>query len=301
MNPKPEFKSWPQMVIALVALGLTVPATAMAERFVEETRSLAADGSVRIENEFGDIEIAGWDRNEVRITGDLSDDVRELEIREAGNGLRIRVDYHDRRSIDGADLDIMVPKGASVESHSVSGDIDAGGLEGELVEMRTVSGDIEVGASAQRLNLNTVSGDIDFSGTASRVSVETVSGEIDLSGVGGEIEASTVSGDVNVHGDALASGEFEAVSGDVEITASLDDGGRLNVSSMSGDIDVYLPSGQEAEFNAQTFSGDISSAFGQARSSSSRGPGKRLEHREGSNGATVTLNSFSGDVTIRKR
>lgn len=286
---------------AALLLGLVLPAVALADTTVEETRPLAADGNVRVENEFGDVEVYGWDRQEVRIVGDLSDDVRELEIRESGNGLRIRVDYYDRRNIDSADLELMVPEGASVEAHSVSGDIDIERLAGGLVEVRTVSGDIEVAATAGRLNLNTVSGDIDFSGSADRVSVETVSGEIDLTGVSGEIEASTVSGDVTLHGDTISNGEFEAVSGDVEITASLDDGGRLNVSSMSGDIDVYLPSDQEAEFFAQTFSGDISTAFGEVRSTSSRGPGKRLEHRAGDSGATVNLNSFSGDVTLRKR
>lgn len=290
-----------RVLAATLLLGLALPVIALADRTVEETRPLAADGSVRVENDFGDVEIYGWDRDEVRIVGDLTDDVRELEIREAGNGLRIRVDYYDRRNIDSADLELMVPEGASVEAHSVSGDIDAGRLSGDLVEMRTVSGDIEVDATANRLNLNTVSGDIDFAGTASRVSVETVSGEIDLTGVSGEIDASTVSGDVTLRGDAISNGEFEAVSGDVEIEAGVEAGGRLNVSSMSGDIDVYLPSDQEAEFFAQTFSGDISSSFGQARVTSSHGPGKRLEYRAGDSGATVNLNSFSGDVSIKKR
>lgn len=287
--------------VAALMLALALPATLVADTTVEETRPLAADGSVRVENDFGDVEIYGWDKEEVRIIGDLSDDVRELEIRESGNGLRIRVDYHDRRNIDSADLELMVPEGASVEVHSVSGEIDAGRLSGGLIEMRTVSGDIEVAATASRLNLNTVSGDIDFSGEADRVSVETVSGEIELSGVSGEVEASTVSGDVTLYGDSLSNGEFEAVSGDVEVTVALDAGGRLNVSSMSGDIDVYLPSNQEAEFFAQTFSGDISTSFGEVRSTSSRGPGKRLDYRAGNSGATVNLNSFSGDVSLRKR
>lgn len=280
---------------------LAAPAWASSGKNVEELRPLAADGSVLIENEFGEIVIQGWDRNEVRISGGLSDDVNELEIRESGNTLRIRVDYHHRRTIDGADLEIMVPEGASVTAESVSGDIEAGGLAGQMLELRTVSGDLDVAARVQRVSLHSVSGDIDFSGTASRISAESVSGEIDLTGVSGEIDASTVSGDITVTGDTLSSGEFEAVSGDVELRVALADGGRINVSSMSGDIDLYLPKGQQAEFQAQTFSGSIDSAFGQTRDSSSQGPGKRLKHHEGNSGATINLNSFSGDVSIYKR
>lgn len=292
---------WRAALTALLMLAFCAPVAATDYREVDETRPLAADGSVRVENEYGEISIQGWSRQEVRITGDLSDDVRELEIKESGNGIRIRVDYHDRRNIDSADLEIMIPEGASVQAESVSGDVEALGLSGGSVELRTVSGDIEAAVTAQRLALNTVSGDIDFSGSASRVNIESVSGEIDLSGVSGEIEASTVSGDVTVYAESLTSGEFEAVSGDVEITAALENGGRISVSSMSGDIDLYLPGDQQAEFYAQTFSGDIDSEFGRVKDSSSRGPGRRLEHQEGSSGATINLNSFSGDVSIHRR
>lgn len=293
---------WRFSAAGMMAAVLLGPAWALAEeREVQESRPLAADGSVLIENEFGEIVIQGWDRNEVSISGDLSDDVRELQIKESGSTLRIRVDYYDRRTIDGAYLEIRVPEGASVEAESVSGDIEAGGLSGQLLELRTVSGDLDVAARVQRVSLSSVSGDVDFSGTASRVNAESVSGEIELSGVSGEIEASTVSGDVTVIGDTIDSGEFEAVSGDVDLTVALADGGRINVSSMSGDIDLYLPNGQQAEILAQTFSGSIDSAFGRARDSSSHGPGKRLEHLEGNNGATINLNSFSGDVSINKR
>jgi len=292
--------AWRKALTAMTLVLATVPAAAMAEEDIDEVRPLAANGHVLVENSFGEIDVQGWDREEVRISGYLSDDVKELEIKESGKGIRIRVEYYDRRTIDGAQLEITMPNGASLEADSVSGDIEAAGLSGESIDLRTVSGDLDVAASPQRLVLNTVSGDIEFAGTTNRVDVESVSGEIDLTGVSGEIEATTVSGDVTVSGGSLRSGEFEAVSGDVELDVALEDGGRIKVSSMSGDIDLYLPDGQQAEFFAQTFSGDIDTAFGSVRNAS-RGPGSRLEHTEGNGGATINLNSFSGDVSIYKR
>ena len=307
MNPQSSFTpqfptgaTWRTALTALVLVAVSVPFATFASSDIDEVRALAADGHVLVENSFGEIDVQGWDREEVRISGYLSDDVKELEIRESGNGIRIRVDYYDRRTIDGAQLEITMPKGASLEADSVSGDIEAAGLEGESIDLRTVSGDLDVAASPQRLTLNTVSGDIEFAGTTNRVDVESVSGEIDLTGVSGEIEATTVSGDVTVSGGSLRSGEFEAVSGDVELDVGLESGGRIKVSSMSGDIDLYLPRGQQAEFFAQTFSGDIDTAFGSAKNSS-RGPGSQLEHTEGGGGATINLNSFSGDVSIYER
>lgn len=307
MNPQcsltPQFRkaaAWRRALTTLMLLVATGPVSALAEGDIDEVRPLAADGHVLVENSFGEIDVQGWNREEIRISGYLSEDVKELEIKETGKGIRIRVDYYDRRTIDGARLEITMPKGASLEADSVSGDIQAAGLNGASIDLRTVSGDLDVAASPLRLTLNTVSGDIEFAGTTNRVDVESVSGEIDLSGVSGEIEATTVSGDVTVTGGPLRSGEFEAVSGDVELDVALEDGGRITVSSMSGDIELYLPRSQQAEFFAQTFSGDIDTAFGSAKESS-RGPGSRLEYTEGDGGATINLNSFSGDVSIYNR
>lgn len=288
---------WRRGLACMLAILLIFPGVLLAETEVNETRSLAANGSVLIENEFGEITIRGWNRDEVAIGGYLTDDVRELEIKESGNGLRIRVDYYERRAISGAELEISVPEGASVEAESVSGDIEASGLSGVMLELRTVSGDLYADASVERLSLNSVSGDVEFSGSASRVDIETVSGSADLNGVSGELEVTTVSGDVTVDGGVLTTGEFEAVSGDIELNVALEDRGRIEVSSMSGDIELYLPSSQEAEFYVQTFSGDIDSDVGRV-SSAKHGPGRRLEHQEGNNGATINLNSFSGDVSI---
>lgn len=299
MNPQITLSRKLALIMAPM-LAFMAPAALFAETAVDQTHPLAANGSVSINDKVGEIRIEGWNRNEVQIRGYLSDDVRELEVRESGNGIRIHVDYYDRRSIDGAELELMVPASASVDASSVSGDIEATGLSGDELNMDTVSGDLIARATVGRLSLNSVSGDVEFSGSAERADVETVSGEVDLKGVSGEIEVITVSGDVTVDGGTLSYGEFEAVSGEIELHVSLGDGGRINVSSMSGDVGLYLPRDQEAEIFAQTFSGDIDSDFGRV-SNARRGPGSRLEHQEGSNGATINLNSFSGDVTIERR
>ena len=124
MNPhrnKNRAGTWAQPLlgfsrIVLIATTFMASTAVLARENVDETRPLAADGHVMIENEFGEIIIRGWDRDEVRIAGYLSDDVRELQMRESGNALRIRVEYLDRRTIDGADLEITVPEGAGVEA-----------------------------------------------------------------------------------------------------------------------------------------------------------------------------------------
>ena len=69
---------------------------------------------------------------------------------------------------------------------------------------------------------------------------------------------------------------------------------------MSGDLVLRLPTDQQASFSAQTYSGDIKSDFGDV-SRGSKGPGSALKFHEGNNGASIRLETFSGDVHIRRQ
>jgi len=265
---------------------------------IEESRPIAADGLVEIDNLAGRIEITAWDKPEVHISGELGEDVEKLEIEESSAGVKIRVrNRQDQRNVDETFLRLQVPATVSVEAESVSADLAVHGLTGASVVFNTVSGDLVAEVQTQRLEVETVSGDVRFAGATPRASVETVSGEINLRGIEGEIAISTVSGDASMTGSHISRGRFETVSGDLQLTLDLAERGRLNVESMSGDVQLHLPSGQQAEYTAQSFSGDIESDFGEV-SGNSHGPGHSLSFQAGDNGATIQIESFSGDISI---
>lgn len=288
-------------VLTWLSLAVILPAVAIAGEAINESRSMPEDGHVSIDNLAGTVEIEAWDRAEVEIRGELGDDVEEFEVTESSTGIRIRVhNKHNSRNIDGTKLILRVPAAAGVEIETVSADIELEGTRGKIIQVNTVSGDIVMEASPQRIDLHSVSGDVEFSGVVSRSSVETVSGEITLHGLKGELVVSTVSGDVSLTDGIFDQARFEAVSGDLILELSLNDGGRLTSDSMSGDLMLRLPSDQQARFSAQTFSGSIQSDFGKS-ARVSRGPGSALEYDEGSNGASIRLESFSGDIHIRRK
>ena len=281
--------------------GLMVLPASHAGSSIEESRAMPADGLLQVENMAGSIKIEAWDRNEVRISGDLGDDVEKLEILESTTGLEVRVrNRKNRRNVDESHLELQIPVSASVEAESVSADISVEGTRGASLVVNSVSGDQTIKADTDRLESDSVSGDVSFSGHAPRASFETVSGEIEVHGIEGEIRVSTVSGDVELTAAKVNRGRFETVSGDLDAELDVTDGGRLNVQSMSGDVRLVLPAAQQAEFSAQTYSGDIRSDFGSV-SESRHGPSKTFAHREGNNGASIRLESFSGDIKIRKQ
>ena len=280
---------------------LAAAGAALADTEVDETRDMAPDGRVTVENVSGRIEVEAWDRAELRVTGTLGDSVEELEISGSENSLRVIVRNRQSRGRgpDDTDLVLRVPTGASLQAVAVSADVDVRGLAGGEVNVSSVSGDITVEAAASRVDLVSVSGDVSYSGEAPRLRAENVSGELVLLGPDGEIEVSTVSGDVRLEAGQVERGRFESVSGDLDLALEVADGGRLTLESMSGDAVLRLPGGQQGEFEAQTFSGSIDADFG-AVDRPKYGPGERLSHRQGSNGATIRLNSFSGDIEIHQ-
>ncbi len=290
---------WP--VLAWPALALLFPTTGLSGQKLDETRDMAADGLVLVENLAGSVEITVWDKAKIEIKGELGDDVEEVEISASDSGIQIRVqNFHKRRNIDDTDLYLRVPLAASIEVETVSADIEINGSAGESIVLNTVSGDTEVQASPRRLEIQSVSGDIEFEGSASRSSVESVSGDITLAGVDGEIEISTVSGDVSLIAEEVDRGRFESVSGDMKLDLAINDSGRLVSESMSGDLVLRLPAAQQAGFEVQSYSGDIRSDFGESVKVS-RGPGSILKYQEGNNGALIRLESFSGDIHIRRQ
>ncbi len=282
-------------------LALAISASVQARTDIDENRPLEPTGRVQVDNMAGSITVTGWDKSEVEIRGQLGERVEELEITETTGGLRIRVHNLDnQRRLDESHLQLQVPRGASIELESISADMTIKGLESESIILSSVSGDFDITANSGHLEAESVSGDVIFVGHAPRVTIETVSGEIDVRGAEGEVRVTTVSGDLLLEGGKVSLGRFETVSGDLELNLEVSDGGRLSADSMSGDVTLLLPANQRAEFSAQSYSGEIRSDFGEV-SRGSKLPGRSLQFTEGSNGASIRIESFSGDARLRKR
>ena len=285
-------------LIFFIALSALAPLTAWAGDSIDESWSVGADVRIAVENIVGEIEIEGWGRNEVQLTGELGDSVDELEIDESSSHLQITVVNREQRNIDETVLILRVPEGANIEAIAVSADIEISGLDNDKLTATSVSGNVEVQAKSQWVSMESVSGDVSFSGETPRISAESVSGDVGLSGLTGDVEATTVSGDMELQAGKLDSGKFETVSGDIQVLAELSANGRLSAESMSGDVVIILPASQSGLFKAQSFSGRITTDFGSV-SHVKHGPGSHLKHAAGKDGAEIRLESFSGNIKLR--
>lgn len=294
----------------ILLLGLAA-APAAASTPIDESRPLAADGRVAIENLKGRILVRTWDRNEVRVSGSLGEGVERLAIDGGAGSLSIRVIYPPSRSglfnwWGGGDrggpsnIEVRVPARAEVVAQGVSADIDIEGVRGRRLEAKTVSGKIRAEGAPEEAEFNAVSGSLDLRLEGSSVSAETVSGTVTLEGSpGGRITVETVSGSIVVSAGEVRRFNASTVSGSLRLKVDrLARDARIGAETLSGGIDLILPRDSSANLSISTFSGDIRSEVGEVKRPR-HGPGSSLEARLGDGDGDVRLESFSGTVRVR--
>lgn len=289
----------------VAALLVCTAAAAWADTDVDQSRDASADIRLSIQNVAGSLEITGWDKNEVSITGTLEKDIEELRIDGDEDDMEIEVVIPKRlrgrnKEID-ADLVVRVPRGARLDVGAVSADVTLRGVEGES-DIGTVSGRIDIHDGPRRLGVSSVSGEVIVASPTDRASVETVSGMISLNGCRGELSVSSVSGDVDLSNVELKEFSFSSVSGDLELEGSITERGSWKIDGHSGDVVLRLPGDLDARFEIRSFSGDIANEFGpEARRTSKFAPGRELDFTAGKGRADIDVDMFSGDLELLKR
>lgn len=296
---------WTIGVLAISASLLTLgaPAVWAGEREYDESRAAKADGVVYIENVAGSIRVEGWSQDLVHVTGVLGDEVEEVDFKVSGKKTRIEVEFPRKiKTINtGAELVIKVPEGSRVEVECVSAPITIIGVEGRIYAS-SISGDVEIDGGGDEVQGETISGDVEVRSDAAKISVESISGVVTAYGGTAEVEASVVSGKIVLEFDEFLECTVEAVSGLARVTGDFDDGADCEIEIHSGDIVLTVPASVKADFEVNSFNGDIDNDFGQKATRTSKyTPGQELEFSVNGGGARININTFSGDVEIRKQ
>jgi len=286
----------------LTLLGM-FSATAVAATEINESMDAAADGIVSISNVAGSVDVQGWSRKQVEISGDLGNDIEELIFERDGDEIDIKVKTKGRNSHDiDADLVIKVPVGSTLEINTVSADIDIAEVAGEQ-SLESVSGDIATEVFASDIEANSISGDLEIEGDSqsTRSRLSSVSGDIDTDSLGGEIAAESVSGDLVVVNGVFERASLGSVNGDIVFHAQLLNEGRLDIETVNGDVDIEFAGDVSARFDIETFNGDIRNCFGpKAVRVSEYGPGYELSFTEGGGSGRVTIETLNGDLRLCK-
>lgn len=290
--------------IAFVVLGVLLASTAAAEE-ISQTLDAAKDGKVSVSNLAGSVEVIGWNRSQVEVTGELGDDVEELIFERDGKHTTIKVRVPERswgHKDVSSDLVIKVPRGSSLDISTVSADIDVDGVRGEQ-DLQAVSGDISCKAVAEEVDAETVSGDVDIEGDGSvgEWDLSSVSGDVTAIGVAGEVKAEVVSGDIDISQGSFERVKLETVNGDITFDGGLRKNGKMDVETVNGGVDVDFTGSISAEFEIETFNGRIRNCFGpKAERVHEHAPGWELSFAEGGGDGRVSIATLNGGISLCK-
>jgi DUF4097 and DUF4098 domain-containing protein YvlB len=186
----------------------------------------------------GDIVVRASDEPEIRVSGKVSvkswneNTARKLseqvsaEIVQNGDGFEVRpTGVGGGRSRVSVDMDVSVPKRASVTIHSEKGDINVSDL-GAPVNIDNGNGDIEVRGTAGDVSIDMRHGDAKISETK---------GDVKISGRGGSVEVVNAGGSFTINGEFVGPIRAEKVAKGVRFVSHRTD---LTLTQLSGHMEA---------------------------------------------------------------
>lgn len=281
-----------------------------------QTRTLAIGptGTLELSNLSGDITVTVGGSREASIEliresrGRTDADARtgldrvKVQSQVVGTRGTVKTDYPNERQSNytvSVEMNVTVPVGTRLVVNSVSSDVKVTGVRGEL-SVTTISGDLTLTSVGEVAEAKTASGDVRITGAMGDATLDagTLSGDVILQQVKArKITASTVSGSVHASDVLCDSATLSTMSGDAIFSGELARNGRYEVTSHSGDV-RFTPTGSVGfSLSATSFGGDISSSIA-LQSDGTRTRRRALSGKVGDGSATVTLQTFNGDITV---
>jgi DUF4097 and DUF4098 domain-containing protein YvlB len=250
---------------------------------------------LRVDNFGGEVVIRAGTDNRVRVRADHgARDHVTLEPR-AGT---LTVKAESRRGPpQSVDFNITVPKWMAVSVSGVYTDATVEGTEADI-SLETVQGEVSSVGGKGFISLKSVEGSVTIRGARGRVEANSVNEGVDIQDVIGDIDVEAVNGDITLLGIDAQRVSATTVNGDIEYEGTVKDAGFYTFNSHNGDIDVSLPENANVAVTVSTYQGEFESwiPFIVERFSSKH----RLDFKRGSGTARLEVESFQGDISLKK-
>jgi len=235
----------------VAALLLATPAYAQLTEDFHRTVPLSGNGEVSLSNVNGDVEITGWERNEVQIDAvkEARDQQRldeaQIVVENGGDYVRIKTEYpHNRTNNNPASVHytLHVPQNARLQHVSlVNGALTVDKVTG-AVDASLVNGKAHIKDLAGPVEVSSVNGGVeaDYASLSNvrEIRLKSVNGSIDLGlpeNPNAEFKASTVNGSIRTDFPLQVKGEFVGR----RLSGTLGNGGtRIELNNVNGTIHI---------------------------------------------------------------
>ncbi len=271
------------------------------------TKPLNQGGRFSIENMNGSVEISGWDKNEVDISGTkyaktkaYLDEIK-IDVQASTGVVSIRtIPPVDRSNSNaGAKYIIRVPRQVATDLASSNGSIQLSSVEG-TAKIRTSNGRVGAKSVKGLVDITTTNGNVDIADVTGGARVSTSNGTVDADNLHGEFNAKTTNGGIkarlfDIPSNALV--KATTSNGPVELTVD-QVRSDIRASTNNGHIHLRVPSNTNARVDARTSNSNVTSDLAVTGGNSSSK--KHLEGTIGSGGPHIDLSTTNGSIRLMK-
>lgn len=289
--------------VLAVIVGLTMPyALAHAQQKVQVGRAVTSTASIRLFAAVGELQVIGWDRDSVDMTGVVQSGSR---VESAGGaagqkatGMKMFVEAPDESGGREGKLVLHVPRGARLWLKTGSADMDISGITGGL-DVNVVGGSITVHGNPRELRAESMDGNVTIDGSPEWLRAKTATGDISLRG-GQDVSASTISGTIHATGGEVERAKLESTTGAISFYSVLARDASVEMESHSGAIDIFFPARSDVDLDVATITGTITNGWTNLKpTKGSEGRGMTLVLSHGMGGAKMVVRTFKGTVQVR--
>lgn len=235
----------------LLALLLAASAQAQVSQEFHRTVSLPSNGRVSLDNVNGNVEISGWDRNEVQIDAIKKArdqqrlDQARIEVETGSDYVKISTEYphnHTNNNPASVHYTLHVPQNARLDRISlVNGSLTVQKVVGEF-NTSLVNGKAYIGDLAGEASISNVNGSIEANyaslNNVREIKLKSVNGSVELGLPGSpnaDVEASTVNGGIRSDYPLAVKGSFVGH----RLSGTLGSGGtHIELSNVNGSIHI---------------------------------------------------------------
>ncbi len=236
---------------AMLALFLAVSAGAQVSQEFHRTVSLPSNGRVSLDNVNGNVEITGWDRNEVQIDAEKKArdqqrlDEAQIEVEAGSDYVKIHTQYphnHTNNNPASVHYTLHVPQNAQLDRISlVNGALTVQKVTGE-VDASLVNGKAHISDLSGEASISSVNGSIEANyaslSNVREIRLKSVNGSIELglpASPNADVKASTVNGGIKSDFPLTVQGSFVGHN----VNGTLGSGGtRIDLSNVNGSIHI---------------------------------------------------------------
>jgi hypothetical protein len=284
-------------------------------RDFQQTLTLGAGQSVRVEHKFGSVRLHGESGRDVKISATIRAQASsheeaesfaqkiKIEVQPTGEGVRIKTIYPDderkwfrssKHSSWSVSYDIGMPSDAPITVRNSFGSVEVAGVHG-AADVENGYGTLTVrDAGAGRWN--NAFGSIELLGAAGNVSVSDNNGSVQVSDVKGTLEVRNRFGSItarNIQGAVITGGNGAVTLTDAAAANITTSFANVDARNIRGDLLVRDNNGN-VEISSVGGASDISASFGSVTFSDVHG---RLNCT--TNNGRVSGRAAGGSVTIR--